>query len=372
MIPFFFKPGRAIPAKTRNFLPVLFGTGEGVGQPLRSLGPEALSALDYQGVLPLLYWQVVRNGWERHLPPGILEKIRPSYILAASLTAHEDREIRQALQCLENAGLSAILLKGADLRGRVYGDPAVRPMVDFDLLVSEANVSIVTALLGEKGYMPSPDPLPGFRARFRQVCVLKQPPGKFLPLDLHCGEIRAFQGFYRLSYESLAEKAVVRESGGGSVKVLSPEHTLIHLCLHICHDSRFHVKVLQFIDLSLTLRRLSFDWPVFLQEVDRCSCQAPVYLVLKYLTELDPGIVPVWALDLLAQYSPSWMEKLILSPFGFLPLSLLPFYHHRRLEDWAFYIRAKVWPQDSYRLGIYGDYAAYMRKVLRKRKLDHP
>ena len=54
-----------------------------------------------------------------------------------SLT-HED-EIRQVFMALGRAGVKVILLKGGDFRLRLYKDPALRPMLDMDLIMGGQN-----------------------------------------------------------------------------------------------------------------------------------------------------------------------------------------------------------------------------------------
>ena len=58
--------------------------------------------------------------------------LRNDYVLALQAALQEEEEIKELLRALTKAGITPILLKGADLRLRVYGDPAVRPMADLE------------------------------------------------------------------------------------------------------------------------------------------------------------------------------------------------------------------------------------------------
>ena len=129
----------------------------------------------------------------------VLRGLAHDYALALKAAVVQEQESRRVIQALNQAGVAVILLKGADLRLRVYGDPAVRPMTDLDLLISPAQLRQGLAALARLGYSPASsnrDPKPGFREQFGHEITLEPPAGGRLLVDLHW-EIRGQACYYR-------------------------------------------------------------------------------------------------------------------------------------------------------------------------------
>ncbi len=117
---------------------------------------EALvDALSANGLFPLAYhaWQTA--GVLKELPPEQRERLRERTIryLAGWLVAWE--EIGGVLDRWLAAGLTPVLLKGADLALRYYPEPHLRPISDLDVLFpSTAESERAFALLESAGFRP--------------------------------------------------------------------------------------------------------------------------------------------------------------------------------------------------------------------------
>ena len=200
----------------------------------RTADPGWWTELRRHRLSPLLYTRLLSAGLVEGVPKAVTQLLRHDYLGALQLFLGQERESRRLLTKLGDAGIEAILLKGADLRLRLYEDPATRPMTDLDLLVSPASLGAVCGFLGNLGYTLSRDsvnPRPGFRERYRVGLHFQAPPPASLRVDLHWG-LEAVAGYYRLPYARLAPQAQTLDWEAMPVRVLSPEHTLMHLCLH--------------------------------------------------------------------------------------------------------------------------------------------
>lgn len=334
---------------------------------LAQLDPPTLERLRRQRLTPLLFRQVMRQGLEKHLEPSLLEELRNDYLMALRATASEDQEVFRVIQALNAAGIESILLKGADLRMRLYGESAVRPMGDLDLLISGEHVVRVKSILEGLGLAlqsQCADPRPGFRELFRNELHFNPPPGGSLLVDLHW-RLSGVDNFYTLPFPRLERMAVPWSCHGQPVKVLCPEHAFIHLALHTLGE--FHGAV-QIIDLCLALHTLPLHWPTLKEELLRFQCQAPVYLVLRELAHWFPHIIPGAILNDLSGYRPSWAERLVLNrSLGYLTSHFAALYRHRRLRDRLFYVSALLWPQTDYLVAVYGepDRTRFIRQFLR-------
>jgi hypothetical protein len=138
------------------------------------------------------------------------------------------------------------------------------------------------------------------------------PPGGRLIVDLHW-EIRAVACYYRLPFDFLQSQSIFWDHKNLPVKVLTPEHALIHLSLHTFGDSiGAFPEALPLLDLALVLTRLPLDWSRFLQELAKCHCQLPIYCVFRELSRLVPQSIPGAVLTQLKQFRPPFEEKLLI------------------------------------------------------------
>jgi len=305
-------------------------------------------------LFPLLYARLLSAGLAETVPEAMAQLLRHDYLVALQLFLRQERESRRLLTMFGDAGLEVILLKGADLRLRLYEDPAARPMADLDLLVSPESVGAVRGILGSLGYTLSRDsinPRPGFRERYRVALHFQASFPASLIVDLHWG-LEAVAGYYRLPFARLASQAQTLEWDGLPVKVLSPEHAFMHLCLHNYDEEN---DALRLIDLGLALTRLPINWQIFIREAAQWRYQAPLFVMLRGLEELLPRSIPAQVLRELGAYVPRAVELLVLR-HSHHPLARLlgPLSHQRRPSAWAVYLAALLWPDPAYLTAVSG------------------
>jgi hypothetical protein len=315
--------------------------------------PARLTELQSHGLTPLLYWQLRQQGCQGSIPPQLLGWLKHDYAQALQKVLRLEQESFRVIQSLVAQGVEVILLKGADLRQRLYGDAAVRPAADLDLLVPPEHLPRAEACLAALGFSRCAyycEPRPGYYRQFGHALEYQASPDR-LAVDLHW-QIVAVSDFYRLPFHLLGPRAVAWDYQGLPVLLLAPEHLLLHLCLRFYND-KFSVFFL--LDLALALCRLDLDWRLFLAETCRFNCQRPVYLILSNLPAFLPRQVPPWVLAELGSYRPSWYERLALSPRGrFLTLNFPMLYRNYPLRAWPAYFLGKVWPADEFLTANYG------------------
>jgi hypothetical protein len=319
-----------------------------------------------QGALfPYVYALLVKQAPPAKMPANLLADLRHAYLCAVQQSVVQDGEATQVLGILVRAGLSVVLLKGADLRLRVYPDPATRPMTDLDILVPPEQAGRARSILTDLGYRPmEPNPRPGFQERFTHAAGLLPPPGLTLQVDLHW-EIREGRGYYRLPYEFLKPRLQEVAFHNLTSRVLSPEHLLTHLCLHTYWElSRW----CQFLDLALIIQHLPVNWKQFAADVKACHCQAPVSQVLDLGHRLQPDLVPSPAALGLADFRPGWAERLVLNGKVDPLIPYLTSFAHHPPRDWLPFLSAKVWPDQEFLVAKFGSASRgrYLRQFVRK------
>jgi hypothetical protein len=294
-----------------------------------------LGELREKRLTPLIYMQLLERNQHQKLPPAFLRELRQDYASALKTAARQEQAAGQVIKSLHQAGIDFLLLKGADLRIRLYGDASLRPMSDLDLLISSGDISRARSLLENLGFSLEStcvDPRPGFRQAFRNELHFLPPSAGSLMVDVHW-ELTGPDHFYRLSFEPLWNKSVLLDFQEIPVRVLSPEHALIHLCLHTFSEE----SLIHLIDLALALRTFSISWPYLLDQVKHFRCQAPVYRILRAMAQLSPVLVPESVLEVLSNYQPTWAEKLVLHrTLGYFTGHFPNLYHHSTTSEWFF------------------------------------
>jgi hypothetical protein len=313
--------------------------------------PGLHSTLRAQGLSPLYYQTLTQFSREEVGEVPSLEMLRWDYLRALKRYRDQERETRLFVEVLAEAGVEVILLKGADIRHRLYDDPVCRTMGDLDVLISPADLERVRTALEQHGYTLNPrdrDLCPGFNARFGWVACYRPPEDGALVTDVHW-EIREAGTFYRLPYGPLRARATSRDLDGVPALVLAPEHVIMHLCLHT-FDELENTTFLKISDLGRALQRFSLDWDLFLQDAARFRIQGPLWWIFREMAHWRPGLVPDGVLEKLSAYRPGWAEKFILrrQANSKLVSSVMALWRHLPVETWPAYLWAKLWPSREY------------------------
>jgi hypothetical protein len=304
-----------------------------------------LEVLGQGALLPYAYARLLQEDPPPALPGALRARLRQAYLAAVHQEVRQKVEAVRVLGALVRVGVEVVLLKGADLRQRVYPEPGTRPMSDLDILTSPAQAGQARGVLRGLGYrLLEPEPRPGFRERFAHAEGWEPPAGATLPVDLHW-EIREGAGYYRLPYEVLRPRLQESWNETLPLKVLSPEYLLIHLCLHTYFEFS-HWR--QLLDVLLVSQRLPVVWQQLAVEARACRCQAPVARVLDRLHGWQPDLIPSPARLGLDGAGSGRAEKMVLrGTWGPLIPYVAGFARIPR-SDWRPFLAAKLWPDREY------------------------
>ena len=114
--------------------------------------PAILDAARQQGVAPLLYDRL--RGLIPGPPEEISESLRQDYLKNAVRNTRLYQAFGELVRGLADRGIPVIALKGIHLAEAVYGNIALRPMGDLDLLVKPEDLDRAGTALGKLGYAP--------------------------------------------------------------------------------------------------------------------------------------------------------------------------------------------------------------------------
>ncbi len=310
--------------------------------------PEFMGALRQHRLAALLYQTLTQFSREEVGEVPNFEELRWDYLARLTKYRAQEGAIQVLLKGLDDAGVEPLVLKGGDVRHRLYDDPVSRPMGDLDVLIPPADLLKVRGLLKRWGYIIAPrdaDRAPGFNARFVWEEAYR---GPGLVVDLHW-EIRKMGAFYRLPYGPLRARALARGVDGTAMLVLCPEHLLMNLSLNALEELE-EAGILKILDLHRALTRLPLDWDLFLSEAAALGVEGPLGWIIEKMAALRPGIVPAAVLKRLAAYTPGWSEKMILrrTKGSLLVGFLAAVWRYLPVTEWPGLIRGKLWPSDEF------------------------
>jgi len=118
---------------------------------------DLLSFAGQNGVAALLYKKLSGKAGST-IPASVLASLKNEYLRTLVLNTNLLKKAHEINSILRNKGVEPVFLKGILLAPFLYRDPALRPMGDIDLLVSEKEVQEAYDVLIEEGAVPA-DPM---------------------------------------------------------------------------------------------------------------------------------------------------------------------------------------------------------------------
>ena len=223
---------------------------------------EFLRVAERHGVLPLAARHLLEHG--SGLPPEIVSALRSAYEanLRRSLwfTAELARVLRQ-FQDFEGGEVRAIPYKGPVLAQSVYGDLGLRSFSDLDFLIVPANFERAKQALAGIGYCPAlyiAAAVERIWLRNGYERSFDSAAGKHL-VELQWALLPHFYAVY-LPVEELLERSGGAVVGGQETPCLSPEDSLLVLCLHAA--KHLWARLIWVADIAETLRSQTIDYAV--------------------------------------------------------------------------------------------------------------
>jgi hypothetical protein len=219
------------------------------------------------GVSALVYFKLSKNELDLpYIPSDILEELKRDYYQNATKNTLIFEELGKVLRVFREAGLPVIVLKGAALAEKAYGNIALRPMSDIDLLLKDEDLIYTDKQLKKLGYSPADRPVDD--------------------VDLSSTYLTTLD--YR---SSAAEKVQIANEG---TLVMAPHHLLIHLSEHALRvtHSLSKLSFLCDIDRTINFYREKLDWNRLTEESIEFNLNRMVYLSLYFSNKFLETQIP--------------------------------------------------------------------------------
>jgi hypothetical protein len=219
-------------------------------------------------------------------------------------------ELETVLNALAQAGIEAIVLKGAALASAVYSNIAERPMGDVDLLIRRQQLVVAERCMIGLGYMlsetnkarigPFQVYTTGERGYYRSL-------GQFnLVFELHW-QLSSVEAYSRIDTESLWAERRPLQIGRVIGWQLSPRDALLHVCVHLATHAFSHPVACT--DIKQVVALPDFSWEPFLERVAQFRVKRAVYYALLLASQRMGVLVPDSVLTVLSP--PRWQDRLV-------------------------------------------------------------
>jgi hypothetical protein len=275
-------------------------------------------------LLPLL-----RHGLrEMQIPlPGPVEAFLESAYYQALLEFDRLRQdTQELLDALREQGVEALLLKGSALGGTLYPNPALRPAGDVDLLIRRDELGGARCVLDKLGYQPLSDMptdagdfpwLYGGEVEYVRAGRAGRA-GATTVVDVHWHVVTVAWYRYASTLDMDALWAAARPLAleGLAARQLSPEDTLIHLCLHLGIQHGFRCPLLQLADVDRLARGGGLNWGLAVERAAGFGVGTAVYWGLEVARRRLGTEVPEGVMSALrpGRIRHAWTERLLRGP----------------------------------------------------------
>ena len=224
-------------------------------------------------------------------------------------------ELGRVIEALRQAGIPALALKGIVLAYTIYRDSSLRPMSDLDLLVPPGKRERALEVLQELGF-EYPEIVQSMN---RDHCWRLDSEQEFAPglwlrnsrilVEVH-SQLGCSEPVLPIPIQEFWNRSVAVDLNGLTVRTLSPEDSLFHLCLHQSRSHLFEKGLLPLIDVGLLIdSHKEWHWSRIAAQSIRCGCATWMYLTLRTARDLTGASVPDSFLQMLPR--PAELRRLL-------------------------------------------------------------
>jgi len=249
---------------------------------------DLLAAAGRHSLGPLLY-HALKPVFEQIEPPAeVVEQLRTTYLASAARNIRLYHELGQVLVACSAAAIPVILLKGAHLAEFVYGNIALRPMSDIDLLVKQSDLSKVWNVMIRQGYSTSRKEIGGSLSHLPPFTRRDS-----VTVEIHFNIIDPpFSS--KVDLDGLWDRTQEVSFNGIEALMLSPEDLILHLCLHSALNHGFENGLMPLIDIFNTVGHYEakIDWERVLVGAANCGTKRCLWLVLAMAKKLAGASIP--------------------------------------------------------------------------------
>ncbi len=258
-----------------------------------------LSGIDWPVLLKLAERHRVLGHLSRRLigfsnsivPDKVSDLLSSGFVINGLLNSHLAKELLRIIKILESKGINTIAYKGPALTKSIYGNLAMRPSIDLDVIVPKSSVLDAQSVLEGIGYEPSAIYDKNQQYVISYLCGWET--GYFRSSDddvsindnrvstkveLHWNVSPVNFGF-NLNMESIWERAECFDLFGTIVKVPSANDMFLMLCVHAAKHSWSELQLISTL-FQFLMQRPETDIDFVIQQSHKLGAKRIVIINL--------------------------------------------------------------------------------------------
>jgi hypothetical protein len=273
----------------------------------------------------LLYRATKSAGFPtQRIPEEFNDRLRKAYRSQATRSASLFFAAANVLRSLAEMQLPVIALKGLALAKDIYGDIALRPMSDIDLLLKQEDLVRAGRALLALGYEQEVPAWESTLKTYHHLPPFTKPGGT--TIELHWTIVPPDSPL-EVDLDGLWARAHVIQVDDVEVRAFSPEDLFLHLCIHACFHLQTGSDLIPLCDLAGVMKTYAekIDWRTVIQRAGRWGGHKCVYLVLLLVRELLKTAPPAEVMSEMMpnDYQPAFLAEALEQVFAEKPSSQL-------------------------------------------------
>jgi hypothetical protein len=232
-----------------------------------------------------------RNFPTELIPIDVRNRSREAYRIIAIRNTSLFSDALKVLKSLADNQVPVIALKGLSLANNIYGDIALRPMSDMDLLVKEEDLVKAGRLLLTLGYQQDFPAWESTSKFYHHLPPFTNKSGAMI--ELHWNIVTPDSPI-KVDLDGLWERACLIKIYNVEVRAFSPEDLFLHLCIHACFHLQTGLGLIPLCDIAglIITSADKIDWQIIIERATLWGGQKCVYLMLLLVRELMGAAPP--------------------------------------------------------------------------------
>jgi hypothetical protein len=208
--------------------------------------------------------------------------------------------------------MPVIALKGLALAKNIYGDIALRPMSDIDLLLKGEDLVKAGRILLSLGYKQDFPAWESMLKTYHHLPSFTNKSGTII--ELHWN-IVTLDSPIKVDLEGLWARSGLIKVDNTEVCVFSAEDLFLHLCVHAGFHLQTVLDLIPFCDMAGLMKTCAdkIDWQIVINRATRWGARKCVYLMLLLVRELLGAAPPDKILSQIkpTDYQPAFFEEVL-------------------------------------------------------------
>lgn len=271
---------------------------------------QLLQLTQQQQISALFYQRLKEHQLIQLVAPAVRQQLQQLQLANSVRNMRIYHELRLLATAFQAAQIPIIVLKGAHLAAAIYPNLALRYMADLDLLVQQADLPAVVALLQKQGYEPV---IPIVLEAHRQT-------SHHLPPFRHAAHVAYIEIHWTITTPDKADTVNIDQFwaqaqpatiAGMPGQTFCPEDLLLHICVHATYHHYFAQDIRYLCDIDAIVRRYpTLDWQLLIAQAKQRRWTKGVHIALYLTQQLLGTAIPA---QVLADLGPTHLSSTIVA-----------------------------------------------------------